>query len=196
MRNINRLILVVLILIGAVSGFALVMSSQDIRNEAKVPEDVGQLVLTVTKPSADSVMNKVEIAFKTAKDGNNAESISVVGFRIRIPAAQKIVNDKNEEVGELTVNGELDDTWEYPVNSVISDKEWKVIDFAAVNTSKQGYTSTATTELVQFYVRTEMPVIELPLGFDQDYAVMYSKRRPVTDILTAEMPSAYQVFVR
>lgn len=194
--NIHRIILIVLILIGLMSGFVLAKFNQDIRNEAKTPDTIGQVEVSVKKSPSDALRNNVVISFNTGKNASNTEAISVIGFRIKLPKTYKVVNEKGEEVKEIIPNMSLDSSWEFPINSITANDKEKIIDFSAVNTTKQGYASLETTKIAEFTVETESPEKELSLIFVPDYALMYSKDRPVTDIWTNDMPSVYQVLLK
>lgn len=183
--SLRRTFFVAIILLGLVAGSMLIKRTYYLASLALTPSSVGDV--DVRLDDASGGLTKVTIYFRTGTNDENTEAISTTSFRLNVSSDNmrelSVVDQDGNDASTLVSEKELESTgqWKFPVNSV--KKEDKIIaDFAAVDESLEGYSSSEYKPLASFYLKGVGFRDSLQIQFDKDTSVMYSKRRPVTDI--------------
>lgn len=134
----------------------------------------------------------VDVGFRTGVNGE-ARAISAMSFRLTYPtggdAPQIVVVDKDGDESNVVypsdaILGTAD--WSFPVRSVRAEGDFIVIDFAAVNTSLDGYVQDGFFPLAKIYFKAdEVPSpLNFKLSFDEEESKMMTKEDPPVNILS------------
>lgn len=185
MKIISNKLLITILLLGMIAGFVLIKRNLYFASLALTPSSVGDVKVVVEEGSRAEV-SKVKIRFRTGINPENLEPISIVAFRLSTPLANvstQIIDEEGKELLQITPEKGIDDfeSWEFPVNKVETKDGRLIIDFAAVNKTTQGY-STSTYETLATFNLAGVEKEALVFEFDEELSTMYSKRRPVTNI--------------
>jgi hypothetical protein len=82
--------------------------------------------------------------------------------------------------------------WSFPVNSVSYGANTATIDFSALNTSTEGFSTTQETTVATMYLKsTRSTTTPILLSFDQNQTKMMTKQDPPQDILVDPNPGSY-----
>ena len=154
---------------------------------------VGGLDITPSVPSAvKGDVFRVDVNFRTGTNGE-AKPVSAMSFRLTYD-----YSGDNPDVQAVDENGVISDTlypateflqsgeWTFPVRSVQEGAGSVVIDFAAVNTSLDGYMEDASKTIASIYFKAE----DVPdagaftLEFNNDQTKMMTKEESPVNILS------------
>jgi hypothetical protein len=181
-----KFLVLLVIIAGVFSGFLLVKNTQLLSSSALTPSSVGNVDVIVGEPK-DGI-SRVDLKFKTGLEDGQSEAISTLAFTLNVKSKSGstigMVDQEGLSVEKMVPGGNIssENHWEIPVNEIVNVENGFAVDFMAVNTDKDGYNSTMPEVLVSFYVKGIGERNDLSLDFDKGISVMYSKRRPVTDI--------------
>ena len=185
MKIVSNKLVIIVLLLAMMAGFVLIKRSLYFDSLALTPSSVGDVKVVVEEGSRADV-SKVKIRFRTGINQQNLEPISIVAFRLSTPLANagtQIIDEEGKELLQIIPEKGIVDfeSWEFPVNKVETKDGRLIIDFAAVNKTTEGY-STSTYETLATFNLAGVERDTLVFEFDKELSTMYSKRRPVTNI--------------
>jgi len=161
-------------------GFTFAKTRVYLASLALTPSSAGDVI--VVSEVQDNGLTKVELRIRT---GTNKKDVAV---RLSVSSADssniKLVNKDGGATSNITPNEELVSTgyWQFPTNRTETKEGEIVVDFAAVNVTKDGYSSKTYENIASFYLTGVKSKDNLQFKFDENLSQMFSKRRPVTDI--------------
>src|SRR3989344_7083115 len=179
-----------IIFLGVLVGLTLVRRDQYMRSLAQTPADVGTVKVLTEKLEGKENVSRINVMFRTGTAQHEVEAISSLAMRIYVKgqdsANLQIVDKGANESDKIEISSELPvGEWRFPVNFVTKNEDGIVIDFAAINITKDGYLSSEYKKLATFYIKNDKEESDFELTFDNELSFMYSKRRPTTNIWDA-----------
>ncbi|KKQ85329.1 MAG: hypothetical protein UT08_C0007G0002 [Candidatus Woesebacteria bacterium GW2011_GWB1_38_8] len=189
MKSLRRYYIFIIFL-GVLVGLTLVRRDQYMRSLAQTPADVGTVKVLTEKLEGKENVSRINVMFRTGTAQDKVEAISSLAMRIYIKgqdsASLQIVDKGANESDKIEISSELPvGEWRFPVNFVTKNEDGIVIDFAAINITKDGYLSSEYRKLATFYIKNDKEESDFDLTFDNELSFMYSKRRPTTNIWDA-----------
>ncbi|OGM20793.1 hypothetical protein A2863_02705 [Candidatus Woesebacteria bacterium RIFCSPHIGHO2_01_FULL_38_9b] len=189
MKSLRRYYIFIIFL-GVLVGLTLVRRDQYMRSLAQTPADVGTVKVLTEKLEGKENVSRINVMFRTGTAQDEVEAISSLAMRIYVKgqdsANLQIVDKNANESDKIEISSELPvGEWRFPVNFVTKNEDGIVIDFAAINITKDGYLSSEYRKLATFYIKNDKEESDFDLTFDNELSFMYSKRRPTTNIWDA-----------
>lgn len=189
MKSLRRYYIFIIFL-GVLVGLTLVRRDQYMRSLAQTPADVGTVKVLTEKLEGKENVSRINVMFRTGTAQDEVEAISSLAMRIYVKgqdsANLQIVDKNANESDKIEISSELPvGEWRFPVNFVTKNEDGIVIDFAAINITKDGYLSSEYKKLATFYIKNDKEESDFELTFDNELSFMYSKRRPTTNIWDA-----------
>lgn len=189
MKSLRRYYIFIIFL-GVLVGLTLVRRDQYMRSLAQTPADVGTVKVLTEKLEGKENVSRINVMFRTGTAQDEVEAISSLAMRIYVKgqdsANLQIVDKGANESDKIEISSELPvGEWRFPVNFVTKNEDGIVIDFAAINITKDGYLSSEYKKLATFYIKNDKEESDFELTFDNELSFMYSKRRPTTNIWDA-----------
>ena len=181
-----KVLVIAVMVAGVFAGYLLLRNRTYVLSSALTPKSVGSV--DVSKSEVTNGLVPVDLLFRTGSGDTNVEAVSTITLRLKVTSKSKAVLAITDQDGNLvtalTPSANLSESndWKFPVNTITSESQEQITEFAAVNTSLLGYSSFNSERLATFYVRGADSTDDLNLEFDNNSSFMFSKRRPVTNI--------------
>ncbi len=180
-----KYLMIIVIAVSVLGGLYGAGKSQFLASKAINPLTTGDVNLNIN--DLDNGITKVEVLFKTGKSETETELISSIAFRLNLSSKSNskltLVDKDGNNTDKLSTENSLDgNDWIYPVNKSQEIDSGLIVDFSVLNKSKSGYSNFVAENLATFYVKGVTGGSDLNYTFDKDLSVMFSKRRPVSNI--------------
>jgi hypothetical protein len=177
-RRYPALLTVVFLAVFLSVGVVSVRRNLYLQSSALTPASVGNLRLN---EATDGVFTRLDIQIRIDSDSGKSEEVSTVAVRLSIPEGLTPVDAEGKKLTAVLPNEDLEDFWEFPVNSIQSGEGATTVDIAALYVNPLGFANSSYTTLASFYFKKE-GAGDSGIEFDPDFTQIFSKRRPVTDV--------------